>query len=32
MVREFRFGLGAVRQVALKGVKEPIEVQSVDWA
>jgi class 3 adenylate cyclase len=26
-----RFGLGAPRQVTLKGVKEPIEVQSVDW-
>ena len=26
-----RFGLGAPRQVTLKGVKEPFEVQSVDW-
>ena len=26
-----RFGLSAPRQVTLKGVKEPIEVQSVDW-
>ncbi|TME11506.1 MAG: hypothetical protein E6I65_06345 [Chloroflexi bacterium] len=26
-----RFGLAAPRPVTLKGVKEPIEVQSVDW-
>jgi class 3 adenylate cyclase len=30
-VGPIRFGVGAPRQVTLKGVKEPIEVQSVDW-